>query len=638
MKLKRRHQRVLAFVLMTALLVGELIGVPGGMAGKEASAASYQDVASIPATGPAIGRDESMVVKDLVIDSKTIDSATLTWNYFLTDKTVFYIYKYDTPTQTYTYVDQTTEKKYLCKDLKATESAYYTVCAYNEQTKQQGLFASPVLVYPKPGTVTNLKVDANATNSIQLSWDPVEGATGYQIYRAGSLGGSYSMITSVTGTTYTNISLSAATTYIYKVRAFSFENTNCGEFSTEVRTTTTPATPTLTVKGGDGRTRLTWKAITGASGYYIYCYDGTSYKLISRIKDKSAKKFIHTGLTNGVTYSYQISSFRIINSVDIVGTASAAKSATTLRIGHSSNKAKLYATKAKFKKSSAYKNCKTMKKSVNYTKSFAIPGMSSTNVAGFMSKTMCPQGITFAKSYCLITAYDTAAVENSVIYVLNKSGKKLLTTIALPNQTHAGGIAFDGTNVWVTQGYTIRSIPFSTIQNAANARKEWEEVAAYKSVVTLTHQAATITYYKSKLWVASYNELQNGYLGAYKVTGKTSANPGVSKLAITRVPTRVQGIAFTSSGKMILSRSCQTNAKQRGFLHVLSVYKPNIAKVAKGTIKLGKCKKTVDMPTMNEEIAINGSYLYVNFESVSFSAATKRMDRVCAFKTTKLLK
>ena len=207
-----------------------------------------------------------------------------------------------------------------------------------------------------------------------------------------------------------------------------------------------------------------------------------------------------------------------------------------------------------------------------------------------------------------------------------------MTTIALPNKTHAGGIAFDGTNVWITQGYTVRSIPFSAIQSAAKQKKEWAEITAFKSIVTLTHQAATLTYYKKKLWVASYNELQKGYLGAYTITGKTSSNPGLSRTALTRVPTRVQGIAFTSSGKMILSRSCQTDAKQRGFLHVLSIYKP---KIKAKSISLGKCKKTVDMPTMNEEIAIKGSYLYVNFESVSFSNATKRMDRVCAFKISK---
>lgn len=629
MKLRRSQKSIWAFVLTLALVLGEFACLP--VRTKEASAAGYQDVTAIPATGSAIEQDGKMEVKDLIVANKTVDSVTLNWNYFVSDDVIFYIYKFDTPTQTYAYVGKTSEKKYICKDLKATESCYYTVCAYNEKTRKQGFCTTPVLVYPLPAAVTNLKVDANQTKSIQLSWNPVEGATGYQIYRTGS-SGAYALVTTVAQTAYTDINLKAATTYRYKVRAYSFENTNCGAFSAEVRTTTTPATPALTVKGGDERVRLTWKAVSGASGYYVYCYNGASYQLLARIKGKSTVKYIHTGLTNGTTYSYQIASFRIINSVDVVGTPTAAKAATTLRIGHSSLKATLFRNKSKLKKSAAYKGCKTMKKSLNYSKSFATPGMASTNIAGFQSKTMCPQGITFAKSYCLITAYDRAAVENSVIYVLSKNGKKLLTTIALPNKTHAGGIAFDGTNVWITQGYTVRSIPFSTIQSAAKQKKEWAEITAFKSIVTLTHQAATLTYYKKKLWVASYNELQKGYLGAYTITGKTSSNPGLSRTALTRVPTRVQGIAFTSSGKMILSRSCQTDAKQRGFLHVLSIYKP---KIKAKSISLGKCKKTVDMPTMNEEIAINGSYLYVNFESVSFSNAIKRMDRVCAFKISK---
>lgn len=631
MKLRRRQKGLVAFLLTLALLVGELACIPAKV--KEATAAGYQDVTAIPATGPAIGRDATMEIKDFLVADKTATSVTLTWNYFLMDNAVFYIYKYDVPTQTYAYVAKTTEKKYVCDKLNATESSYYTVCAYNEKTKIQGYFAAPVMVYPLPAAVTNLKVDVNNTTSLQISWTPVEGATGYQIYRAGS-SGNFSLVTTTTQSTYTDTNLKAATTYRYKVRAYSFENTNCGAYSAELRTTTTPKTPTLTVKGGDGRVRLTWKAISGASGYYIYCYNGSSYQLISRIKGKSKVKYIHTGLTNGTKYQYQIASFRIINSVDVAGTPSTAKSATTYRIGHSSKNAVLYKNKTKFKKSAAYKNCKTLKKAVNYSKSFAMPGMASTNIAGFQSKKMCPQGLTFAKSYCLMTAYDLGFVENSVIYVMSKDGKKLLTTIALPNKTHAGGIAFDGTNVWVTQGYTVRSIPFSTIDKAAKAKKEWAEVTSFQSIVTLTHQAATLTYYKNKLWVASYNELQNGYLGAYTITGKTSANPGLSRTALTRVPTRVQGIVFTKSGKMILSRSCQTDPKQRGFLHVLSVYKP---KITSKSIKLGKCKKTVDMPSMNEEIAINGSYLYVGYESVALKKAVNRMDRVCAFKLSKLI-
>lgn len=44
--------------------------------------------------------------------------------------------------------------------------------------------------------------------------------------------------------------------------------------------------------------------------------------------------------------------------------------------------------------------------------------------------------------------------------------KELVTTIILPNKSHAGGIAFDGKNLWITQAKTLRSIPFKTDKKA----------------------------------------------------------------------------------------------------------------------------------------------------------------------------
>lgn len=63
-----------------------------------------------------------------------------------------------------------------------------------------------------------------------------------------------------------------------------------------------------------------------------------------------------------------------------------------------------------------------------------MPGMLNTNVAEFGCGTMIPQGITVAKSYFFITAYDSQGIENSVVYVLSKADKELMTTIILPNK------------------------------------------------------------------------------------------------------------------------------------------------------------------------------------------------------------
>lgn len=56
-------------------------------------------------------------------------------------------------------------------------------------------------------------------------------------------------------------------------------------------------------------------------------------------------------------------------------------------------------------------------------------------------------------------------------------------------------------------------------------------------------------------------------------------------------------------------------------------------------MKTGNIKKTVQMPALNEEIAISGNYLFVNFESATpDSKALNHMDRVLAIKLQAILK
>jgi hypothetical protein len=76
-----------------------------------------------------------------------------------------------------------------------------------------------------PGTsmskLTGLRVTGSTANSISLSWNPVEGAECYYVYRSASLNGEYEDIipgfNDPTGTSYTNNSLQPNRTYYYKV-------------------------------------------------------------------------------------------------------------------------------------------------------------------------------------------------------------------------------------------------------------------------------------------------------------------------------------------------------------------------------------------------------------------------------------
>jgi hypothetical protein len=159
----------------------------------------------------------------------------------------------------------------------------------------------------------------------------------------------------------------------------------------------------------------------------------------------------------------------------------------------------------------------------------------------------------------------------------------------------------------------------------------------YTSVHSLGITTSYITYYDNKLWVGTYNELLPTNMYSYTIDNK-EAIPVLTKTDTIVMPTRVQGLAFTNKGTLILSRSCQLYKGLRGYMRQLDTYKPDFKNVVNGVIALEDLVNSVSMPSMNEGIAIDGSYLYVNFESGAFAASTYKMDRICAFKLVNVVK
>lgn len=431
--------------------------------------------------------------------------------------------------------------------------------------------------------------------------------------------------------------MKSGVTYRYRIRTYFADEENTGEYSEQISTTTNPAKPSMKLRAGNGRVKLTWTAVNGATGYRIYQYNGSQAVLIADLKGKSTVSYLRTGLKNGTKYYYSMVAYRTYKEKDYESSQATKSGVKPIAVAKTSTGAKLYKSKKAFLRSAAVKACSFVKKQLNYAKSIVLPGMTNTNVLEFGSKTMVPQGMTFAGSYLLVSAYDSKRIDNSVVYVMSRSSKKLLTTVVLPNKTHAGGLAYDGRNLWICQSTYLRSISFAQIKKAAVAKKKYLEIKAYGTKNSLGQQAAAVTYYKGFLWVASYSESNSGYLGSYRIADKTG-KPVLTVCGRIKLPNRVQGLTFTSNGRLILSRSCQTNSTKRGYLHQLDVYKPNLKKAGAGKITLGKRNKVINMPSMNEEIAVSGKYLYVNFESVQFTSATKRVDRICAFKVAAVTK
>ncbi len=576
-------------------------------------------------------------VMNVTCTNHDMSSLTLSWDPIMS-AVRYEIYTYDTLTGSYTLATTVYGNSATLNYPPATAQSFQ-ICAIESVngTEYKSDYSDTFTAATSPAAVTGLSATANTASSIMLSWDQTSGATGYIIYRALENSSEFTLCNVTNTNTYQDSKLSSGVSYQYKVCAFTFDKQYNGDYSSVLDTSTSPAVSLVKYKAGEEKVKITYKRVNGASFYDIYMADSSSnYTLLTSRIGWYKNYYIADGLATGETYSFYVVARKEYNGVSYQGDASETISIDIVPVEPTSTNAKIFAAKSDFMNSYAYTKIDFFRKYVQYAKSFIIPGLVTTNVDGFSSNKMVPQGITFSENYLFQTAYDLTGEENSVIYVMDKKTKELLTTLILPSKTHAGGIGYDGVNLWVPTGKKVSSIPMTVIEDAVSSGNAYVNVT-YNTTCPISITGSYITYHDDKLWVGSYDELKQTYMYSYDIYDKDSS-PTLEQADAMYMPTRVQGVAFTNQGTMILSRSCQLYKGLRGYMRQLDVYRPDFSKETNGVISLGNVMNSVEMPSMNEDIAIDGAYLYVNFESAAFEKASYKMDRICAFKLTSITK
>ncbi len=574
-------------------------------------------------------------VTNISISERSLTSYTLTWP-AVQDVSFYEVYRKEEPSGAYNIQATVQSNSYSVTDYSSTIYSYQIRAVKQmDGLTYNGVFSDPFQATTVPGKVELLNSVEITDTSVGLSWGMVSGATGYSIYRKEVSAKDFTYVGDSTTITYLDTKLKPGTSYQYKVCAYRVNNTFYGEASPVLDLSTKPAKVVFRIKSGDKVARLSWSAVTGATSYEIYSGDEFSgYSLLTTVAGNTTSYMVEDVIT-GYSYSYYMLAKKEYLGVVYEGAKSEVKTVTIVEPQATSTEAKYFADEAAFKGSAAYINIGFFKENVNYKKSYIIPGLINTNVGGFQSTTMCPQSITFAKNYLLITAYDLSDEELSVIYVMDKKTKELLTTLVLPTDAHVGGICYDGKSVYLTTGSKVSALWYSDITAAVKSGKPSVNVN-FHSVCKVGISASYITYYNDKLWVGSYNELKSTKLYSYYIDDFDTYVTLTKSDAIT-MPTRVQGIAFTQEGYLLMSRSCQLYKGLRGYMRQIDVYLPEFSEEDSGSMDLGSSLKTVEVPSMNEGIAIDGKYVYVLYESAAFQDASYKVDRISAFEVKKLL-
>lgn len=232
--------------------------------------------------------------KRLICDENNYNSDNIYWTDSNLEPSKAYSYK----VVTYSYIDNV---------LKKSESAEIDTCTL-------------------PELVGNLGAKPTGAATIRLSWNKVENATGYLIYRQSTTDKTkYGLIATVSNgavTSYTDSKLTSASEFTYHVSAYKELNERkyLGEYS-EISSCTYPykTSKIKTETQSTSSITFSWNEVARVDGYKIYiAQDDGSYKLLSTLNSQTLK-YSAKGLASGKEYRFAVAAYKKYNNSTLIG-------------------------------------------------------------------------------------------------------------------------------------------------------------------------------------------------------------------------------------------------------------------------------------------------------------------------------
>ena len=241
------------------------------------------------------------------------------------------VYRATSKNGTYSLRKTTTGTSYTNTNATAGKYYYYFVRAIGAD----GAYTDSTVVgrtcdLPRPEVTAG---NAASTGYVKLSWEAVEGAVEYKIYRSTSKEGSYKLMKTTSGASYTNTNAKNGTTYYYKVKAIAKKEAANSAYSAVKARACDLAQPDVEISlNSKGKPRLTWEAVENAAEYKVYRSSTGEDGSFSLMYTTSGTSYTNSKAEAGETYYYKVRAMS-----DNSGAHSAYSAMVSIEAGTASN-------------------------------------------------------------------------------------------------------------------------------------------------------------------------------------------------------------------------------------------------------------------------------------------------------------
>jgi fibronectin type 3 domain-containing protein/GH25 family lysozyme M1 (1,4-beta-N-acetylmuramidase) len=206
---------------------------------------------------------------------------------------------------TWSPVADTNKTSYTDPTTQVNHTYCYTVACISQEDSETFSAYSAEGLSIQPAETPVLTGVSNGASGVTIRWKAASGAVMYRVYRkAGN--GSWTKLSTITGTSYTDTTAESGTTYCYTVRCLSADRKSfTSDYDTTGKTIQYIAAPQLSsVTNAASGVTVKWKASSGATQYRVF--RKVSGGKWTKVGDTTSTSYTDTKAKGGTTYIYTV--------------------------------------------------------------------------------------------------------------------------------------------------------------------------------------------------------------------------------------------------------------------------------------------------------------------------------------------